>query len=150
MWKAVERHVEPTIPRHKSNLKRRLNRTRCDEKDNVFAHLQEMEYIYQELASWNARIPEEDYADAIIRSLPQSYSDLMTSLLRTCSQMEVQITPEVIKDTIYREYWTRQMATPPRNGRPSKVTIHADVRAKQPGRRRGRRGSRGGDYRGGD
>lgn len=59
--------------RQKSNLRGRLNQMYCNEEDNVVAHLQEMESIYQQLAIQNARVSDEDYVVIIIRSLPRSY-----------------------------------------------------------------------------
>ncbi|KAF9646658.1 hypothetical protein BDM02DRAFT_3262142 [Thelephora ganbajun] len=66
MWEAVEVHMERITLHQKFNLKGRLNQMCCNEKDNILMHLQEMESIYQQLASRNAKISDEDYVDTII------------------------------------------------------------------------------------
>jgi hypothetical protein len=155
MWNAVETRVERITLHQKSNLKGRLNQMYCDDKGNVLTHLQDMESIYQQLASRNAKISDEDYVDAIIRSLPQSYSNLMTSLLTIYSQMNIPVTPATIKDAIRKEHEARQTAALSRNRRPNEVALHAETRGRFPGRSRGRGrgGSRGrgggGNYQGG-
>ena len=156
MWGAVEVCVERVTLHQKSNLKGRLNQMYCDEKGNIVTHLQEMESIYQQLASQNTKISDEDYINAIIRSLPQSYSNLMTSLLTICGQMKIPITPAAIKDAIRREHETRQTAATSHNRRPNEIALHADTRGRGRGRERGRERGRGGprggggNHRGGD
>ena len=108
----------------------------CNKKDSILTHLQEMESIYQQLASRNAKISDEDYVNAIIRSLPQSYSNLMTSLLTICSQMNIPVTPAVIKDAIRKEREVRQMAAGSRNGRSNKIASRVDTRGRGRGERR--------------
>jgi hypothetical protein len=123
----------------------------CNEKDDITTHLQEMESIYQQLASRNTKISDKDYVDAIIRSLPMPYSNLMTSLLTIYGQMNIPITPAAIKDTIRKEHEARQTAATSQNIRPNEIALHADTRGS--GRRRGRgRGfrGRGGNSRGGE
>ena len=110
MWKAIETCTEKITLHQKSNLKGRLNQMYCDEKTNIITHLEEMESIYQQLTSQNAKISDEDYVDAIICSLPQSYSNLMSSLLMIYDQMGAPVTPTVIKNTIRKECEARQMA----------------------------------------
>ena len=51
----------------------------CNEKDNIIAHLEDMESVFQQLASRSILISDKDYVDAIIRSLPQSYSNIVSS-----------------------------------------------------------------------
>ena len=111
MWKAVEARIEQITLHQKSSLKGRLNQMYCNEKDNVLTHLEEMEKIYQQLASRGARISDEDYVDAIIRSLPQSYSNLMTSMLTIYSEMGKPVTPAAIKNVVRKEYDGRQLAS---------------------------------------
>lgn len=137
MWKAIETRIERITLHQKSNLKGRLNQMYCNEKDNILTHLQEMESIYQQLASRNAKISDEDYVDAIIRSLPQSYSNLMTSLLTIYDQMSIQVTPAAIKDAIRKEHEARQTAASSRNRRPNEIALHADTRGRGRGRGRG-------------
>jgi hypothetical protein len=55
------------------------------------AHVQKMELVYQQLASQNMKISDKDYVNAIIQSLPQSYSNLMSSLLMIHDQMNTPI-----------------------------------------------------------
>ena len=121
MWGAVETCIERITLHQKLDLKGRLNQMYCNKKDSILTHLQEMESIYQQLASRNAKISDEDYVNAIIRSLPQSYSNLMTSLLTICSQMNIPVTPAVIKDAIGKEHEVRQMAAGSRNRIASRV-----------------------------
>ena len=106
----------------------------CNEKDSILTHLQDMESIYQQLASRNAKISDKDYVDAIIRSLPQSYSNLMTSLLTIYGQMNIPITPAAIKDAIRKEHEVRQTATSSRNKRPNEIALHVDTRGRGRGR----------------
>lgn len=146
MWKAVEARMELTAPYHKSNLKYRLNRMYCTEQDNILAHLEDMENIYQQLASRNARVSDEDYVSAIIRSLPESYSKPMSSLLMIYRLRKLPTTPETLKDAIRNEYEVRQMA---RNKRSNGVALQADGMGRAPGRGRGRGNHRGGDRAGG-
>ena len=113
----------------------------CDERGNVIAHLQEMEYIYQQLASWNAKISDEDYVDAIIRSLPEPYSDLMSSVLTVRDHMGTPVTPAAVKDAIRGKWGALQMAIASRNREMNEIVQHTDRRGRQPGR--GRRGSGG-------
>ena len=149
MWEAVELCIEKITLHQKSNLKGRLNQMYCTEKDNIITHLQEMETIYQQLASRNAKISDEDYVDAIIHSLPQSYSNLMTSLLTIYSQMKITVTPSAIKDAIRKEYEARQTAATSRNRRPNKIALQAEARSRHPGRGQGRGRGRGGSGGGG-
>lgn len=79
-------------------------------------HLQEMESICQQLTCRNAKISDEDYVGVITGSLPQSYSNLVTSLSTVCCQMNITITPAAIKDTIRKEYEARQRAAASRKG----------------------------------
>ena len=142
-WKAVEARIEQTNLRHKSNLKKRLNQMYCTDRGNVIAHLEDMEEIYQQLASRNAKISDEDYVDAIIRSLPRSYSSLMTPLLTIYSETNRPITPAAIKDAVWRVHEARQRAT--RNNRSNETAPHTDTRgrATRKGRGRGQGGNRG-------
>ena len=151
MWEAVEVHIERITPRLKSNLKRRLSQMHCNEKDNVIAHLQEMEWIYQQLASLNAKISDEDYVDAIIRSLPRSYSNLVTTLLTLCDQMKVSITPADVQGAVRRECGMREVAAISWNRRPNEAVPHIDTKGRGRWHGRGRRGAtgRGGSQRGG-
>ena len=111
MWEGVEDHIERITKHQKSNLRGHLNLMTCDERSNVVTHLNDMESIYQQLASQNAKISDEDYVDAIIHSLPQSYSNLMTSLLTIYDEMNITVTPAGIKNAIRKEYEARQTAT---------------------------------------
>ena len=87
----------------------------CNERDNVVTHLEEMESIYQQLTTRGAKISDKDYIDAIIRSLPHSYQNLMTSLLTIYDEMGRPVTPSSIKGTIRKEYKARQTTTSTRN-----------------------------------
>ena len=78
MWKALETRFEALTEHQKSNLKGRLYQMVCNEKDNVIAHLDDMESIFQQLASRSILISDEDYIDVIICSLPQSYSNIIS------------------------------------------------------------------------
>lgn len=144
MWEALETHFDRIALHQIPNLKRCLNQMYCDEGADVAMHLQEMEWIYQQLASRNAKISDEDYVDAIIRSLPQSYSSLMISFLRIYDQMKIPITPAVILDVVRKEHWARQMVATPRNRRPNEITRHADTIGC--GRGQGGPGGRGGNF----
>ena len=141
MWSAMETRIERITLHQKSNLKGRLNQMYCNEKDSIVTHLEEMESIYQQLASRNAKISDEDYVDAIIRSLPHSYSNLMTSLLTIFEQMNTPVTPAAIKNTIRKEHEARQTAASQRSKKPNEIALHADTRGR--GRGRGRGGFRG-------
>ena len=132
MWEAVERRMV----RSTRHLKAKLNRICCDERGNVVTHLEEIESICQQLASQNVKISDKDYVNAIMRSLPPSYSDLLTSLIRIHDQCKAPIAPVTIKDPIRMEYGARQAAAVARNRRPNEVTLHTDTRNKQSGRRR--------------
>ena len=68
MWNAIETHIKHITMHQKSNLKGWLNQMYCDEKGNILTHFKEMESIYQQLASRNAKISDEDYVDALIQS----------------------------------------------------------------------------------
>jgi hypothetical protein len=140
MWKAVEARMELTAPRHRSNLKNALNQMYCTERDDVMAHLEDMEAIYQQLASRNAKISDEDYVDALIRSLPRSYTNSVTPLLTIYSAMNQPVTPAAIKDAIRTEYEARQKAALARN----MSTPHANANRRASGRGGGRaNGDRG-------
>ena len=128
MWEVVETRIERITLHQKSNLKGRLNQMYCDEMDDIIKHLQEMESIYQQLTSRNAKISDEDYVDAIIHSLPQSYSNLMTSLLTIYGQMKIPVTPAAMKDAIRKEHEARQTASTSQNRRPNETTLHTDTR----------------------
>jgi hypothetical protein len=155
MWETVKTHIEQITMHQKSNLKSRLNQMYCNEKDDVVTHLQEMESIYQQLASRDAKISDEDYVDAIICSLPQSNSNLMASLLMIHDQMNAPVTPAAIKNAVRKEHEARLRAATSRgrrpNERPNEIALHADTRGRGRGRgiSRGRGGDRGGD-RGGE
>ena len=147
-WEAVEQRLGRGVLFQKLNieLKDRLDRMYCRQGSNVLAHLQEMEFIYHQLAARNAKISDGDYVDAIIRSIPHSYSSHLASLQMIFSQFELPITPAAIKDIIRREHETRQTAAA-RNR--NEVALHADTGNGQSGRgRRGPRGGRGRDRRG--
>ena len=70
MWKALKTRFEALTEHQKSNLKGRLYQMVCNKKDNVIAHLEDMESVYRQLTSRSILIPDEDYVDAIICSLP--------------------------------------------------------------------------------
>ena len=128
---------------------------KCGEKDNVLTHLNEMESIYQALSSRGASIPDDDYVDAIIRSVPQSYQNLLTSLLTIYDKMGHTITPAVIKSAIRKEYDAHQSSTSNHWGRNEEIALQADTRPRGRGhgcgRGRGRGGNRGsGNQRGGE
>ena len=147
-WEAVEQRLGRGVLFQKLNieLKGRLNRMYCSQESNVLAHLQEMESIYDQLAARNAKISDEDYVDAIIRSLPHSYSSHLASLRMIFSQFNLPITPAGMKDIIGREYEARQTAAARKR---DEVALHADTRNGQSGRgRRGPRGGRGQDRQG--
>ena len=127
MWEAVETRIKRITLHQKLNLKGQLNQMYCDETDDIIRHLQEMESIYQQLASRNAKISNEDYVDAIIRSLPQSYSNLMTLLLTIYGQMKIPVTPAAMKDAIQKEHKAQQMASTSRNRRPNETALHTDT-----------------------
>jgi hypothetical protein len=147
VWKALETCIERITLHQKSNLKGRLNQMYCNEKDDVIAHLQEMESVYQQLASRNTKISDEDYVNAIIQSLPQSYSNLMSFLLMIHDQMNTPVTPAAIKNAIRKEYKARQTAAMSQgrrpNERPNEIALHADMRGRGRGHGRGRGASRG-------
>jgi hypothetical protein len=107
MWQAVETRYEALTEHQKSNLKGRLYQMVCTEKDNIVTHLEEMESVYQQLASRNVLIPDKDYVDAIIRSLPQSYSTLVSSTVNINRKLKVTTTPAEIKDIACKEYKAR-------------------------------------------
>ena len=151
MWKALETRFEGLTEHQKSNLKGRLYQMVCMEKDNVIAHLEEMESVYQQLASRNVLIPDEDYVDAIIRSLPQSYSTLVSSTVNINRKLKLPTTPAEIKDVARKEYEAR-LSTQSRGGRTrsNEIALHADAKGRGRGRGRGRGGLRGrGNSRGG-
>ena len=134
MWEGVEDRIERITKHQKSNLRGRLNLMTCDKRSNLLTHLDDMESIYQQLASRNAKISDEDYVDAIIHSLPQSYSNLMTSLLTIYDEMNITVTPTGIKNAIRKEYKAQQTATASRNRRANEVALHADTRGRGHGR----------------
>lgn len=149
IWKVLEAWIELTAPSHRSNLKRRLNQMYCTEQDDIMAHLEDMEKIYQELASRDAKISDEDYIDAILPSLPESYLSPMISLLMAYSSTNLPITPAMIKGAIQREYEARQRAASAHNKRSNEITQH-DARGRAPERGQGRGKRRGSSRVGGD
>ena len=152
MWKKVEERIEEITMHTRSNLKGRLNTMYCNERGNVITHLNEMESIYQQLASRNAMISDEDYVDTLIRSLPQSYSTLTSSILAINRKMKMAVTPTEIKDVVRKEYEARQTSQAAKNRKPDEVALNADARGRGRGRRRGRGGGgrgRGGNRQGG-
>ena len=108
MWKALETRFEAPTEHQKSNLKGRLYQMVCNKKDNVIAHLEDMESVYQQLASRSILIPDEDYVDAIICSLPQSYSNIVSSTVNINCKMKLPTLPAEIKDVARKEYKARQ------------------------------------------
>jgi polyribonucleotide nucleotidyltransferase len=93
----------------------------CGEKDNVVAHLEDMESIYQQLSSRGTKIADEDYIDAIVRSLPRSYQNLVTSLLTIYDEMQREISPNTIKSAIRKEYEARQATGSNRNQKTNEI-----------------------------
>ena len=142
MWNAVEARVRQITGHMRSNLKARLNAIHCDEKSDVIAHLNEMDSIYQQLASRDVKISDQDYVDAIIHSLPRSYSNLMTSLLTIYDEMDKPVTPSAIKNAIRKEYEARQTKAI-KNRKPDEVALQANARGGGRGRGRGGGGGRG-------
>ena len=108
MWKALETRFEALTEHQKSNLKGRLYQMVCNEKDNVITHLEEMESIFQQLASRSILISDEDYVNAIIHSLPQSYSNIVSSTVNINCKMKLPTLPAEIKDVARKEYEARQ------------------------------------------
>jgi gag-polypeptide of LTR copia-type len=76
----------------------------CEEQDDVKTHLIELENLYQQLAARNILIPNEEYADTIIRSLPLSYSTITSTILTLCDSGAMILTPSALKDIILKEY----------------------------------------------
>ena len=145
MWNAIEARIETVTEHQKSNLRGQLNQMVCSEKANVCKHLDEMESVYQQLCTRGTKISDEDYADALIHSLPQSYSTIMQSFLTICKKMKTPVIPAEIKDTARNEYDTHQSAINLQGKKPSEIALQADTRPGNRGRghRRGCGGNRG-------
>jgi len=114
MWEFIETHFEKTTWMQKSVLKGKLNTMYCSEKSDIKTHLADMEGIYQQLASRNVYITDEEYCDTIMRSLPHSYQTIASNLDTILEYSNVTMTPAILKDHILKEYETRLI----RQGRP--------------------------------
>ena len=87
MWTKVESRIEQIMKHQRLNLKGILNQMKCGEQDNIQTHLDEMESVYQQLSSRGALILDEDYVDAIIRSMLNSYQNHLSSILMIYDEM---------------------------------------------------------------
>jgi gag-polypeptide of LTR copia-type len=81
----------------------------CGEQDDVKTHLVELENLYQQLAAHNILIPNEEYTDTIICSLPLSYSAITSTILTLCDTGTMILTLSALKDIILKEYKIQQM-----------------------------------------
>ena len=123
-FREMREAVERRMGRSTLLLKSRLSRIYCDKRGDVLTHLQELESIYQRLASQNPKISNGIH-----------------------DQSKVLIAPVTIKDAIRKECGAPQAATVAQNRRPAEVTLHAGTSSRRPGRGRGKRGGRGRDRR---
>lgn len=128
MWSEIETRIERITKHQRSNLKGQLNQIKCGERDNVHTHLNNMESIYQQLSTRGATISDEDYVDAIIRSMPHSYQNLLSSLLTIYDEMGRTITPETIKSKIRTEYDACQTSPLNQQKRQNETALQADTR----------------------
>jgi len=106
MWTFVKHRFKKRTRMQKSALRGKLNSMLCSKKSDLKTHLMEMEMIYQQLASRNVSISNEDYCNMIIHSLPPSYQIIASNLDTVLEYSDAKMTPSILKDHLLKEYET--------------------------------------------
>ena len=86
------------------DARRRLQEMKCDEGEDVKAHLTEMSKLREELAGMGTAIADNDFAAVIIGSLPSSFRPLLSSLTAVSSLSKATLNPNELIRYILEEY----------------------------------------------
>ena len=79
-WDALRNHFERDTLANKLMLKKQYFRMEMKEGTSVESHLKTMKELTDKLAAMDAPISEEDQVVTLLRSIPPSYSTLVTAL----------------------------------------------------------------------
>ena len=138
MWDFLETRFQKTSYAQRSILKGKFHTISCGERDDVKAHLMELENIYQQLAARNILISDDEYIETIIRSLPLSYSSLTSTILTLYDTSTIlKLQPTYLKDVILKEYEVRQMKMP-KTKRSGEIALGVDTSKSKNGKEKKR------------
>jgi gag-polypeptide of LTR copia-type len=104
MWEYICLRFQETTHAQKADLQRQLNDLSVSENGDIQAHLMKMEGIVQTLASGGVKLPDDEYCDAILRSLPLSYQIAIDTLETTLAVSKISISPAMLKNHLIRTY----------------------------------------------
>ena len=86
------------------DLRHRLHETHCEEGGDVKAHLGELLWLHESLASMGASLNEKDFAAIIMGSLPESYHPIL-SLMNAAARVSKKIlSPDKIMGIVSKEH----------------------------------------------
>jgi gag-polypeptide of LTR copia-type len=81
-----------------------LQNTHCGADDDLHAHFNKLADLKEQLAAMGATIMDEEYANVLLGSLPEAYSNAMNSIMAAVDISGKLITPSLVIWLITDEY----------------------------------------------
>jgi hypothetical protein len=96
MWTKVKQEFEQRSQMLKVDLRRKLQEKKCAEGEDVKTHLDELQWLREDLIAIGADPGDENFVAIVMGSLPASLDPYLAALTATTSLLDKTLTPEVI------------------------------------------------------
>jgi gag-polypeptide of LTR copia-type len=78
------------------DLWKRLQNTHCGADDDIHAHFNKLSDLKEQLAAMGATIMDEEYGNILLGSLPNSYDNMINSIMAAVELSGTSITPTLV------------------------------------------------------
>jgi hypothetical protein len=114
MWTAIKTEFETKSALVQADLRAKFSSIRCPEKGDVRAHLDDIRTANAQLASVGVKIEDSEYSSTIMKSLPRSYANHLSSLSAAARMMGKTLDPNSIMMYVLEEYERQRILEQPK------------------------------------
>jgi Reverse transcriptase (RNA-dependent DNA polymerase)/gag-polypeptide of LTR copia-type/Zinc knuckle len=128
MWARIKADATTKSQLYKIDAKRRLGEAKCAEDDDMNEHLDKLTEIRDELLAMGTTVPDEEYTEILIASLPASYRSLIASIIHSATVQGTSVKSEALIRVLREEAKHKAIET---RGTASSDTVLAAQKGKQ-------------------